>query len=69
MIVYWSLVFIRFLEFAGRDVRKSTVKRFRNLYSGRREEGGMREGKVYSTALRQEIGEYAAVHGVEAAVR
>lgn len=54
----------------GRDVLKSTVKRFRRMYgrSGR-EGGGRMEGRVYSSALRQEIGEYAVAHGVDAAVR
>ena len=34
-----------------------------------KEGGGRMEGRVYSSALRQEIGEYAIAHGVDAAVR
>ncbi|XP_023325565.1 uncharacterized protein LOC111699193 [Eurytemora carolleeae] len=33
-----------------------------------KEGGGRMEGRVYSSALRQEIGEYAIAHGVDAAV-
>ena len=31
--------------------------------------GGRLEGRVYSSALRLEIGEYAVAHGVDATVR
>jgi len=58
-------------QLLGREVRRSTIKRFRSQFGRRRAEleaAGGREGKIDSTALRQEIGRYAAEHSVEAAV-
>ena len=55
----------------GQEVSRGMVRRFRKQYaesSGRTEVGG-RSGQVYSQEVREEIGRYAGIHGVEAAVQ
>jgi len=57
----------------GQEVTKGMARRFRKQYGGpgrntkRRLVG--KSGKIYSQALREEIGRYAAQHGVEATIQ
>ena len=61
----------------GRPVSRSLVRRFRNQFGItplQRESGKVRTsvgkpGKIYNQPLREEIGRYAAQHGVEATVQ
>ena len=59
----------------GKQVTRSLVRRFRQQYGGGVEEGTKarsgvgKTGKIYSQGLREEMGRYAAQHGVEATVQ
>ena len=56
----------------GQEVSRGMVRRFRKQFAhidGRPVEVGGKSGQVYSQELREEIGRYAGIHGVEAAVQ
>merc|ERR1712106_978808 len=57
----------------GQEVTKGLVRRFRKQYGGPRKNNKRRlvgkSGKIYSQALREEIGRYASQHRVEATIQ
>ena len=55
----------------GQEVSRGLVRRFRKQFAetGRGGEVSGKSGQVYSQELREEIGRYAGMHGVEAAVQ
>merc|ERR1719342_952029 len=59
----------------GQEVTQNMVKRFRKQFSEVNEGGGeldvrgTKSGQLYSQELREEIGRYAGIHGVQATVQ